>query len=431
MEAPSLERLKEKYRQELKALNDFLLPTANIWRNEVLNTYPQSRESFKESWLETVSKLTSEEKWHLDCGRHIDKLPEGDLKDTFLEMDRLAEVPAWPEPAEVKYPSWALHSVSGKKQHEISRIVPLIPLLGLNSSAGHDSNEEANHFVDIGGGKGHLTRILCLYHGHNGISLDTNEKFQNLGRERLAKYPHPEGAGKMTFFNHTFGATKEEAILKEEEVFSKAKASLGLHTCGPLALHHLKQARPSKGLLNFGCCYQKLEPQTETGLSEFSKEYPLPINKFSLTLASRGATDISHDVYQLKEKVKLMRSALHFFLQENFDHKEFVTVGSALPKDYRKDFAHYAKIKCEQLGISLNSSQESGLNDFFHREDIQEKIHHVYHANIVRWRWSRVIEKYLIFDRALSLVEKGHAAEVYQFFDATLSPRNLGIMIRA
>ncbi len=425
MKAPSIERLEEKYRQELKALHDFLMPTADIWRNEVLNTYPLSRKAYKESWLETVANLSSEEKWHLDCGRHIDKLPDGDLKETFLEMDRLAEVPAWPKPEEVKYPSWALHSVSGKKQHEISRIVPLIPLLGLRGKS------EDTHFVDIGGGKGHLSRIICLYHGHNGISLDTSTKFQELGKERLKKYPHPEGAGKMTFLSHTFGASSDEAKKKEEEVFSKAQASLGLHTCGPLALHHLKQAREKKGLLNFGCCYQKLNPENETGLSQFSMENPLPINKFALTLASRGATDISHDVYRLKEKVKLMRSALHFYLQENFDHKEFVTVGSALPKDYRKDFAHYAKIKCEQLGITLPPAQENSLNDFFHREDIQEKIHHVYHANIVRWRWSRVIEKYLIFDRALSLVEKGHAAEVYQFFDATLSPRNLGILIRA
>lgn len=421
MEAPSRERLKEKYQQELKALSDFLSPTANIWRNEVLNTYPDSRSAFKESWLKTVANLSSEQKWHLDCGRHIDKLPKCDLKEIFLEMDRLAEVPLWPEPEAVKYPSWALHSVSGKKQHEISRIVPLTPLLGLK---GKDT-----HFVDIGGGKGHLTRILCLYHGHNGISLDTNEKFQSLGRERLAKYPHPEGAGKMTFFNHTFGATEEEAKKKEEEVFKNAHASLGLHTCGPLALHHLKQASPSKGLLNFGCCYQKLNPEEETNLSDFSKENPLPINKFALTLASRGATDISHQVYQLKEKVKLMRAALHFYLAEVFGHTEFITVGSALPKDYRQDFAHYAKVKCQQLGIELTEKQVSGLNDFYHRDDIQEKIHFIYHANIIRWRWSRVIEKYLIYDRALSLVEKGHKAQVFQFFDATVSPRNLGILI--
>jgi hypothetical protein len=423
LKAPSKESLQEKYRQELKALHDFLGQTADIWCHEVLNTYPKSRSSYKESWLETVAKLSSEEKWHLDCGRHLEELPSGELKDTFREMEDLAHIPKWPGPQKTQYPSWALHKVSGKKQHEIERIVPLTPLLGLKD---HDS-----HFVDIGGGKGHLSRILCLYHGLSGISLDTNEKFQNLGKERLKKYPHPEGAGQMHFIQHTFGTKDPEGQKRELSLFSKAKASLGLHTCGPLALHHLKQAKAEKGLLNFGCCYQKLEPKTETQLSQFTRERPLPLNKFALTLASRGATDISFQVYQLKEKVKLMRAALHFYLMENFNHQDFVTVGSALPKDYRQDFSHYAKIKCAQLGIHLSQAQQNSLNDFFKRDDIQEKIHHVYHANIVRWRWSRILEKYLIYDRALYLVEQGHTAEVYQFFDANLSPRNIGILIRS
>lgn len=417
-EKPSLTQLKETYESELSKLRGFLIPHKDLWYYEVLNNFPTSLKAFPSSWIKQVENLNEEAKWQLDCGAGLEFL-EGDLLEILKEIEELEAIPRWPETPEIKYPSWALFKVGGKKQHEIHRIVPVMPLMGLKSG---------DTFVDIGGGKGHLPRILCLYHGHNAITLDTNQHFQELGMARLKKYPPPEGAGELTFINHTFGPEDNEGRLKEEDIFQKAQASLGLHTCGPLSLHHLSKAQPKKGLLNFPCCYNKLEPEVHTNLSDFLQKDPFELSKHSLTLASRGHTTISFEDYQLKKQVKLMRAALHFYLHEKFGMNDFITVGSAHARDYRKDFDHYARLKIQQLALL---EPKENLNDFFEREDIQEKVRLVYYANIIRWRWGRILEKYLIYDRALSLVEKGHIAEVYQFFDEKLSPRNLGILIRA
>lgn len=418
-EIPSIMDLQEHYSKELKDLSHFLWQTIGIWRDEVLNFYPQSLTCYKESWLNDLTGLTTDQEWKVDCGQEDRELPDGELKDLFKKIHSLELVKRWPKPPEGSYPSWALNKVGGKKYHEISRIIPLTNALGLNAR---------NQFVDIGGGKGHLSRLMCLYHGYNGLSLDTNAYFQKLGFERLSKYPAPKGAGKLEFINHTFGdpALKD----KEEEIFQKTDASIGLHTCGPLALHHMRKMDRNKGFLNFPCCYQKLNHEEETHLSQFTRESDdgiLPIGKYALTLASRGHTTISYKDYLLKKKVKLMRAALHFYLEENHDFQDFITVGPAHPRDYERDFAHYAILKLKALGFS---SDIHTLNSFYQAQETQRKITQVYRANIIRWRFGRIIEKYLIYDRALAQVEKGFAVEVYQFFDESISPRNIGLILR-
>jgi hypothetical protein len=413
---PSLPQLQDYYERELKSLNQFLSKTVGIWRDEVLNFYPHTIECYKDSWLNDLADLSTEQEWKVDCGQDSENLPNGELREIFKEIQSLENIERWPTPPPKAYPSWALNKVGGKKHHEISRIIPLTNILGLSSS---------NQFVDIGGGKGHLSRIMCLYHGHNAISLDSNAYFQKLGKERLEKYPAPVGAGNLKFCHHIFGDQNQE--LKEREIFEAAEASIGLHTCGPLSLHHISKMALGKGLLNFPCCYQLLTPDIETHLSSTSKEHSLPIGKYALTLATRGHTTITFKDYLLKKKVKLMRAALHFYLLERHQHEEFTTVGPAHPRDYEKDFAHYAGIKLKFLG---HQSDPVDLNAFYDSEETQKKIYDVYKANIIRWRWGRLIEKYLVFDRALAQVEKGFPVEVYQFFDEKISPRNLGLLLR-
>lgn len=418
---PSLEELTHLYSGELKKIQVFLSPLEPLWSLEVLNEYPRTMPSLKKEWLEAIDEWTMEMEWKTDCGEDFDKLPDSSLKELFLHLQELEDIKRWPETQEIKYPSWATFKVGGKKIHEIQRIIPLLSTLELGPG---------DHFVDIGGGKGHLSRILCLYHGLNGVTLDTNQEFQNLGKARLEKYQAPEGAGKLTFALHTFGGN--DCKEREQGFFKEAKGSFGLHTCGPLALHHLSKVERSKALLNFGCCYQKMSPGKDTLLSQYAREVaPVNFTKHALTLASRGHTSISLSDYELKKKVKKMRSALHFFMIEKEFESGFVTVGSAHPRIYHLSFEDYAITKLKELGHDFNEEKiKIELSEFWNRPELQKILQEIYRANIVRWRFGRILEKYLLFDRALSYVEKGHPVEVYQFFDESLSPRNIGLLKR-
>ncbi len=421
---PTLEHTAKFYQLELQKIYAFLSPLKGIWSDEVLNHYPETMESYPQAWIDAMGKLSFEQQWQVEMGQIPEVIQGTPLGQLFSTLTELEDIPSWnfdpvahsPE----DYPSWALNYVSEKKQHEITQLASLL-----------EQTQEIGQslkMIDIGGGKGHLGRILALYHGHHVTTLDTNAELQCMGKERLERYPHPKDAGSLKFLNHTFGPQSESPQL-DAQLFDEAQVTLGLHTCGPLALEHLQTYHPHQSLYNFGCCYQKLDSEQEVNLSQFSqRETPLDITKYALTLATRGHTKISLKDYELKKRVKLYRSALHLWMSENTKDNTFITVGSAKARDYYGSFGNYAQGKLEKFNLSGMANQEQ-LDRFYNKEETQKKLIDIFHANLIRWRFGRIIEKFILINRALAQVEKGHHAQLYQVFKAELSPRNTVLFI--
>jgi hypothetical protein len=415
-----LNSLKNFYEKELLELIAFLQPNSSIWDQEIIGDFPSSLKSYNQTWIENLASISEHQEWDLDCERGHCFIPEGELKKLLDEVQRLKVAPRLEENLEEalvnqKYPSWALFQVSGKKQHEIKAICHFINSISLKGKS----------LLDIGGGKGHLARILALYHGFEATSIDTNEEFQKLGKERLAKYPHPAGHGSLTFKHHTLGLENQDEV--EAQLFKNTDISIGLHTCGELAHDHISKARLGNPLLNIGCCYQRLSSKTAGKLSSFNqKNSSLELTKYALTLATRGHTDISLKDYTVKKRVKYYRAALQLFTNDKTGNSNFISVGSNHPRDYFKSFSDYALPKMEKLGISADPLE---LDEYYNSQRVQRDLDTIYRGNLVRWRFGRLIEKYIIYDRALSLVEKGHQARVFQIFDEKISPRNMAIAV--
>ncbi len=417
----TLEDTAKFYQQELSKLYHFLEPLKGIWSVEVLGDYPTHLGNYPASWIDALDKIGSEGEWEIEIGNIPENLNCPNLSKLFQDLALMEDLPQWkfnPSPKQATdYPSWALNFVSEKKQHEIFQLSAL-----LDQSLKKKSSLK---MVDIGGGKGHLARILALYHGHHLLTLDTNKELQVLGEQRRDAYPHPEGAGTLEFLNHTFGPHSESPEL-DAKIFKEAQVTLGLHTCGPLALEHIQTYQNHQSLYNFGCCYQKLT-EKEVGLSQYvKKSAPLEVGKYALTLASRGHTKITEKDYQLKRRVKLYRAALHLWMAENTKDNTFITVGSARPRDYFGSFGSYASSKLAKFNLCETPEV---LDAFYERAETQEQIKKILLANLVRWRFGRIVEKFILLDRALAQVEQGKHAQLYQIFDAELSPRNTVLYI--
>ena len=182
------------------------------------------------------------------------------------------------------------------------------------------------------------------------------------------------------------------------------------------------------GLLNFGCCYHRLNPGIDFPLSRFYKDQKFPIiNLFGLTLATRSHSEMSFETYQTKKQVKHYRYALHLFLMRHFNNKYFTGVGECHISMYSKPFHFYAQDKLAQLGLS-HSYTDDYLDNFFNDPKIQRELHSMFLCNIIRWQLGRALEVYIQLDRCLYLEEQGFDVRLEQYFDETLSPRNLGIL---
>lgn len=399
-------------------LYQFLLPYTKLWSNELLNLYPHDLEVIPPKWLEELRTLSETELYDFDSKRPVAKLENSELQKIVNHLQILTHIEPVAQTSSLELEDWAWVGVKNKKQHEIEKIVPVLKNL--------KSKKPFGHVIDIGGGVGHLARILAHYQGIESYSLDREKSFQKSGEERAQKYRKLPVAKNLHFINLTFGDKKDESELR---LIANEKAFiLGLHTCGNLANELIKTSLhfQTLGLLSFGCCYHKLVPDKEFPTSEFYRQKHLPFNQFALTLATRAHGAISFDDYITKKQVKLYRFALHLWLYHKHDIKDQFSVGENNTRDYHQAFSSYAHQKLRQLNLPTAQKQE--LDDFYQAFYCKSSTQDFYLGNLIRWQFGRALEVYLLIDRALFLIEQGMEVSLATFFDESLSPRNIGIL---
>ena len=307
-----------------------------------------------------------------------------------------------------------------KKRHEIQKITPRLKEI-----------RDQNHFdyvVDIGGGVGHLSRVLSHYHSIASISIDRDPIFQKIGEERLHKYRKLDGSRDVKFVNINFGDEALDHSLKN--IFQPKSFSLGLHTCGALANILIQKSIDFKtmGLLSFGCCYHKMNPNTDFPLSHFYKDnHFTKLNLFALSLATRSHAAMTRDNYDTKMRVKYYRYALHLFLMKHFNNKYFTDVGECHIRIYWGPFADYIRIKLSELGLNHYFTDDD-FNLFYSDLEIQKELKVMFLCNIIRWQLGRALEVFILLDRCIYLEEQGYEIKIEQYFKEALSPRNIGIL---
>lgn len=385
-----------------------------------MNEYPETIKDYPAEWITLLDSLNEQELFDVDCKRPVKKL-QGSSFEAFLQsIKELTDIPNIQNSPELPLEDWAFQGVKKKKRHEIQKIVPVLKKVR--------DEIKFDHVVDIGGGVGHLSRVLSHYHKIPSVSIDQNVEFQNIGKKRLLKFRKIEGAQDVLFMNLTFGKDEDSANLKK--VFQHNSLGLGLHTCGALAntLIHAAIDYKMLGLLNFGCCYHKMKPSIDFPMSNFYKDHHFPIlNLYGFTLATRSHAEMTFSTYQTKERVKNYRYALHLFLMKYFNNKSYTDVGESNLSVYWKPFNFYISDKLKHLGLP-HSFSDQDFNNFYNNPQLQKELRAMFLCNIIRWQLGRAMEVYIQLDRCLFLEEKGYQVSLEQYFDEALSPRNLGIL---
>lgn len=408
------------FKSHALSLAEFALQYSPLWSVEIMNEYPESINDYPREWIDLLSSLTEQELFDVDCKRPVEKLKSTDFEAFMQSIKNLSDIPKIPDMPELPLEDWAFQGVKKKKRHEIQKIVPVLKKVR--------DDKKFDYVVDIGGGVGHLSRVLSHYHSIPSISIDQNTEFQEIGKERLKKYRKIEGAKDVTFMNLTFGSDENKTDLKK--VFHEHSLSLGLHTCGALANTLIQTTidYQTMGLLSFGCCYHRLIPGVEFPMSTYYKEKKLPVlNLYGLSLATRSHAEMSLDTYKTKERVKNYRYALHLFLMRHYDNKYFTEVGECHLSTYWKPFHIYISEKLKELRLEHNFTDEY-FDNFFESPEIQKELKVMFICNIIRWQLGRALEIYLQVDRCIYLEENGFEVRLEQYFQESLSPRNLGIL---
>lgn len=409
------------YSQQFDQIVNFIKSDFDIWYNEILDLIPQRLEVFKKPWVMDLKTLSLEQLWQVDCFQKTELLPEGEFKEWLDQLTQLSKLPKFEYGQLDELTPWAFLKIKFKKKHEIQIIAQLIKKI--------KQDHNFSHLVDIGGGIGNLSRVLAHHYNTECISLDINEEFQKIGRTKLAKSIPPKTDFKnVTFINHDFTNPLDEDVTKK--IFTPQSFSLGLHTCGPLAVKHIQVATDNhtKGFLNFGCCYYKLDTTSEINLSKHASKHGLKLSQYSCTLAARGHSSMDFDGFKLKKRVKDFRYAIHLLMTREMGLPQIISVGEGDAKEYWGKFSDYVLPRFERLKINHSFSAEY-LDQYFNAPKLQEYLHELYLCNVIRWQFGRALELYILLDRCMYLEEKGYSPLLHEYFDPLLSPRNIGLLV--
>lgn len=372
---------------------------------EYLRKYPNSYEEFIHPWIEELMDWDFQQLAQLESYPNEELVQDSDFKIYLSQIKALTTLEQL-KTQETKLAPEFLRKLNLKKRHEVQTLRSFI-----------DKHSKAQTFIDIGGGAGHLSCALVSDTNRQSICVDMDSQLQLSGLKKIQRW-HPQIKNQIHFVESFF-----EADTNIEQEYNKDKSGvIGLHSCGPLSTY-LIQFGVRKNLseiISFGCCYHKITD--EYNLSKIAKQEGLEFTNNALHLAGRSSAVVDEFDMQKRFKIKSYRYALHYYLYDRFGF-DFYSVGNSNPSDFEKDFSAYAKKY--HKGNELEKIDNNELNYFFNLDRTQELIKKNFLADLIRIQLGRVIEVYLLMDRALYLKESGWNVKLAELFDRKMSPRNI------
>ena len=379
--------------------------------------YPSPLNDYPMEWIEDLRRFKNKnDVIRLEKKDVYDFVESPSLIDFYRRIEALCSLPGVKEYPPMPEDSFTWLFMIPKKQHEIKKLAPHLNHLY--------QEKNITEMLDIGGGIGLLAQTMNNYYQMKVTSLDMDTVLQRTGKERHEKNAKDPG-NKVSYKN-----IKVDDSFEFSDLLNGNIMPVGLHTCGKLALDIIRTSSRKKApvIVNFGCCYHTLDKSCDLqNLSEFaSSNDPLWMNKFALTLACRAHRKMDEKDYDLKLKVKLFRYAIHILLHDHYNIKKLVTLGNSSPKLYDESFGTYALEQFKRINLRPRHTLEE-LNDFYNDPKLQLLIERMLAGGLIRNALGRVLELYLLLDRAIFLQEQGYNVQIEEFFDEELSPRNIGL----
>ena len=393
------------FKDRFQAVRDFLIPWMDLLEVEVAKRFPRALPNPIGEWVKVLQGAEVNELLVLENELRTEKKHE-ELESFLKQIKELTSFPGVDFTGE-GLPKHLQRRVDLKKRHELERMRFLARELGY-----------FERVLDIGGGAGHLSATLVDGQERRAYCLDRSDEFQKQGRERLSKWD-PENFEKVEFIQCDFPAEINADLLN----IARNNLVVGLHGCGDLStntIRHFLDAQAS-ALISVGCCYQNLNGAYN--LCSLAREGGLDFSKNALHLAARSHAYMSPKDMETKVMVRRYRYGLHYYLCAQ-GQTEFHSIGKTGLGDYAGKFSSFA---LKYLSYAVCSEE---LDRFFESPDTQTLIEKTILADILRGFLGRVVETYIVLDRAIFLEEAGLETQVLEAFSRSLSPRNLAIVAK-
>jgi len=386
-------------------IGQFLEQYSKVHEIEFIKRYPHPLPAVFAKWVSELEGWSLPRLAKFESYPHEDRVDDPLFKEFVKSVRKLSLLERRSIPEAKLGRSFTL-KLNAKKRHEIQTLKTIV-----------DSIPGLETVIDVGGGAGHLSSALLSQSKLRSICIDRDSDLQKSGEDRI-RARQSEVSDRIRFLHDNF---KGDSTINEK--FSLESAAIcGLHGCGDLSLSILRYAVKNHvpRIFNLGCCYHLLSKSYT--ISEFAREHGLPLTRNALHLAARSSAVVGSKDLEKRFRMKRYRYSLHIFLYDHFS-LPFCSIGNARIADYQGEFCNYAKKY--HPGQELIGIEDGVLNDFYQNPLTQKRVDQIILADTVRLLLGRLIEIYILSDRALFLEESGRRAELTEVFDRKLSPRNI------
>jgi SAM-dependent methyltransferase len=323
------------------------------------------------------------------------------LRELATNVLRATAIPclSWPEPV-LSYAD--LRRVSARKSQQLA------PLLG----ALRPMAAAAARIVDVGSGSGHLTRLAADQFGLRALGIERNTERVAAAERRLER-----AAERVEFV--VLDACREPLVFAADDLV------VGLHACGKLGDRLVEAAaRAESDVALVSCCLQKTTEPSRRPLSHGARGIELSREHLGLTNLMAREQGVETDL-QTTMRARQARFALRRLFAQ---HGLLLSPGAEMRGTNRRQanagFPVLVRRVFEARRLPIPSTEELHR----HERSCRDQFALVRRFSLPRNLLARVVELFVVLDRAALLEENGLVVRVVEVFEAAVSPRNLALL---
>lgn len=378
-----------------QALSSFLLAHRPLWQLAPfecqtipwIEDYPELVQGLEQLTEGELAHLLQDEvDAHAWVSHFVPKLDE--LGHDWLVKPQVA----------AELPFWLLNGVKGRKCEQIAAFCAQLP-------------SEPNKWLEWCAGKGHLGRVAHHQTSSQITSLEWQPELCQQGQKMADQLQSHQQ------FVHA-------DVLKQDMTpyLKETQGVMALHACGQLHMQLLTLARQQRvhSILLCPCCYHLIEAPEYLGMSTQAKSLGLVLSKRDLKLPLQQLVTTGQRGRKLRDTELLWRLSFSQYVQLLTNNDHYTPLPNFAKSILSQDFAAFCRWGCQTKDFPFEPSLvEQALKLGYSQLNLVNKI------ELVRQRFRRHLEMWLVLDRVVFLEEAGYQVDVMAFCDFSVTPRNL------
>jgi SAM-dependent methyltransferase len=394
---------------ELARVLEVLVPVLDIVEGPVATPAPPAWVC-RRGWLDFLLQLDDQELFASECGGFAALLARSpnapaSLRELAAGVERCTLLPAIGT-SELALPLGALRGVSARKRGQLGALLGALSPL----AAG------VERIVDVGAGRGHLSRLASELFQCQTLALDRDAALLQSARERSERRARRVGPLSVRFVKAHVG--HEPLELQSTDL------AVGLHACGELGDRLVSAAVAARcDVALISCCLQKTSASHRLPLSRGARDFGgFTVRKSALGLTNLTARESGVEASMAENlRAREARLALRYLLRARGIEVEAGEEMRGLNR--RRAQTGFGDLASHALWVrQLPAPSTLEVRTFAAAAGRDYAV--MRRLSLPRSLLARLIELAIVRDRATALEEAGQAVTVAQLFEQRLTPRN-------